>query len=369
MTETLLKVDNLTKHFARGSGLLGGASGGVVRAVEDVSFQVFKGETLGLVGESGSGKSTTGRLILRLLEATQGRVSFQGRDVFALSKPEMRQLRRQMQIVFQDPYGAFNPRMTVGQIIGEALLLRGIKGRDQGREVARFLDMVQMPSNIGGRYPHEFSGGQRQRIGIARALAVEPSFVVADEPVSALDVSTQAEIVNLLLDLQRDLNLTMLFISHDLSVVRVLCDRVAVLFGGRILELASGASLFQNPLQPYTQELLAAVPIPDPARAKRKPFSAPQAAPLSTDVNIETAPPDAKPAEAAQSDVGCPYAGRCPHTMPICVAQMPALIDYAPHLGEQAPHLAACHWVEQKAVSGQLSAVSNGGALDLKANR
>jgi oligopeptide transport system ATP-binding protein len=266
--QPLVQVQDLTKHFASKSGL-GGGSGNVVKAVDGVSFSINPGEVLGLVGESGSGKSTTGRLILRLLEPTSGKVTFDGKDVVSMGKTELRALRRKMQIVFQDPYGAFNPRMTVGAIVGEALELRGINGAQRQKEVGRFLEMVQMPAAIASRYPHEFSGGQRQRIGIARALAVEPTFIVADEPVSALDVSTQAEIVNLLLDLQKSLNLTMLFISHDLSVVRVLCDRVAVMSNGKLVEMAASDQLFASPQQEYTKELLAAVPIPDPARAKR----------------------------------------------------------------------------------------------------
>lgn len=265
----LIQVENLTKHFPAKSGLSGNAIG-VVKAVDGVSFDIAPGEVLGLVGESGSGKSTTGRLILRLLEPTAGRVSFAGKDVFSLPKNEMRELRKQMQIVFQDPYGAFNPRLTVGNIIGEALELRGIAGASRAREVGKWLEIVQMPASVANRYPHEFSGGQRQRIGIARALAVEPKFIVADEPVSALDVSTQAEIVNLLLDLQKRLNLTMLFISHDLSVVRVLCDRVAVMQNGVLVEVAASEQLFKAPQQEYTRELLAAVPVPDPARARRR---------------------------------------------------------------------------------------------------
>ena len=247
-----------------------GQNSGVVKAVDDVSFDIFPGEVLGLVGESGSGKSTTGRLILRLLEATSGRVTYDGRSVFGLSKTDVRELRKQMQIVFQDPYGAFNPRMTVGAIIGEALELRGVGGGENRRsDIGHFLEMVQMPASVASRYPHEFSGGQRQRIGIARALAVEPKFIVADEPVSALDVSTQAEIVNLLLDLQSRLNLTMLFISHDLSVVKVLCDRVAVMQHGKLVEVGDSKQIFGAPQMDYTRELLAAVPIPDPARARR----------------------------------------------------------------------------------------------------
>jgi ABC-type oligopeptide transport system ATPase subunit len=265
----LIRVENLTKEFPRQSGMFGDAQS-VVRAVSNVSFDIAPGEVLGLVGESGSGKSTTGRLMLRLIEPTAGKVLYNGQNVFRLPKAEMRNLRREMQIVFQDPYGAFNPRMTVGAIIGEALQLRGISNRqERAKEVGRFLEIVQMPSSIQTRYPHEFSGGQRQRIGIARALAVEPKFIVADEPVSALDVSTQAEIVNLLLDLQTRLNLTMLFISHDLSVVKVLCDRVAVMRKGEIVEIATSEKLFANPEHEYTRELLSAIPIPDPKRARR----------------------------------------------------------------------------------------------------
>ena len=264
MSEPLLRIENLTKHFPKQSGVWGDRKD-VVRAVDDVSFDIATGETLGLVGESGSGKSTTGRCILRLIEATSGRCSFAGRDVFSLPKNELRALRREMQIVFQDPYGAFNPRMTVGQIIGEALELRDVRSREARQAaIAEYLEMVQMPRGVANRYPHEFSGGQRQRIGIARALAVNPKFIVADEPLSALDVSTQAEIVNLLLDLQQRLRLTVLFISHDLSVVRVLCDRVAVMNQGRIVEIGPASHIFVQPQHDYTRELLSAIPIPDP---------------------------------------------------------------------------------------------------------
>jgi oligopeptide/dipeptide ABC transporter ATP-binding protein len=291
------------------------------------------------VGESGSGKSTTGRLLLRLIEPTTGACRFRGRNLFELRPGEVRALRREMQIVFQDPYGAFNPRMTIGRIIGEGLELRGLRDyRQRDAEVARLLELVQLPPEVRSRYPHEFSGGQRQRLGIARALAVEPHFIVADEPVSALDVSTQAEIVNLLLDLQARLGLTMLFISHDLSVVRVLADRIAVMYGGKILELAPTRALFDNPLQPYTRELLAAVPLPDPERAHRAPRPRPA---QPTDETAEAAAPTA-------DATGCPYADRCPHTMEICRTTMPPLIDYGPRLGEPAPHWAACHWTEQQ---------------------
>lgn len=331
-TDNLIEVQDLRKEFpARGGAFAGGRA--VTRAVNSVSFTIRQAETLGLVGESGSGKSTTGRLLLRLIEPTDGRCLFAGRDVFNLPKHELRELRKEMQIVFQDPYGAFNPRMAVNRIIGEGLELRGIRShRQRDSEVSRLLETVALPTDVGRRYPHEFSGGQRQRLGIARALAVEPRFLVADEPVSALDVSTQAEIVNLLLDLQKRLGLTMLFISHDLSVVRVMSDRVAVMFAGVILELATTRSLFANPLQPYTRELLAAVPAPDPERSRRE----------------AAAPRDTRAEAAKVSPSGCPFAGRCPHTMDICTREMPHLIDFAPRLGETEPHWAACHWTDQQ---------------------
>lgn len=312
-----------------------GKSDDVVRAVEGVSFTIDEGETLGLVGESGSGKSTTGRMLLRLIEPTGGKCRYRDIDVFSLTKKELRGLRRDMQIVFQDPYGAFNPRMTVTQIIGEGLDLRGIHGgKERDAEVSRLLELVHLPPEVRNRYPHEFSGGQRQRIGIARALAVEPHFLVADEPVSALDVSTQAEIVNLLLELQAKLKLTMLFISHDLSVIRVMSDRVAVMFAGRILEMATSESIFRNPLQPYTQELLAAIPQPDPELARRVTPTSGKAA--------------AGDIASHASETGCPYAARCSFAMDVCRTSMPSLIDYAERLGESEPHMAACHWTEKQ---------------------
>jgi len=334
--DILVEVRDLRKEFpARGGAFSGGR--GVTKAVNGISFAVRRGETLGLVGESGSGKSTTGRLLLRLIEPTAGACLFEGRDVFHLSREELRELRREMQIVFQDPYGAFNPRMTVSRVIGEGLEMRGIRSqRQRDAEVSRLLEMVALPPDVGGRYPHEFSGGQRQRLGIARALSVNPRFLVADEPVSALDVSTQAEVVNLLLDLQARLDLTMLFISHDLSVVRVMSDRVAVMFAGRILELAPTRALFEHPLQPYTRELLAAVPVPDPARARREP----------------AAPRDVRAEAAGLSPSGCPFAARCPNTMDVCRHEMPPLADYAPGLGEAQAHWAACHWTAQQAPAG-----------------
>ena len=344
MQGNLIEVLDLHKEFPVRSGIAG-RSRGVTRAVNGISFEIRKGETLGLVGESGSGKSTTGRLLLRLIEPTAGACLFEGQNVYELDRPEMRRLRREMQIVFQDPYGAFNPRMTVGRIIGEGLELRGVTDPvERDAEVARLLELVNLPPSAARRYPHEFSGGQRQRIGIARSLAVEPSFLVADEPVSALDVSTQAEVINLLLELQSRLGLTMLFISHDLSVVRVMSDRVAVMFAGKIMEMATTQSLFAHPLHPYTRELLAAVPEPDPKHARR-------AAAAPRDTRAESA--------AAMQEAGCPFAARCPHVMDTCRVEMPPLVDYAPRLGENErggealsrsePHWAACHWTAQQA--------------------
>ncbi len=337
--ENLIEVTELRKEFPARHGMIGRARG-VTKAVNGISFNIRKGETLGLVGESGSGKSTTGRLLLRLIEPTSGGFRYDGQDVFGLSKAELRDIRRKMQIVFQDPYGAFNPRMTVSQIIGEGLELRGITGsKERDREVARLLELVNLPAEVSRRYPHEFSGGQRQRIGVARALAVEPSFLVADEPVSALDVSTQAEVVNLFLELQQRLRLTMLFISHDLSVVRVMSDRIAVMFAGKIMELGTTQSLFDHPLHPYTHELLAAIPQPDPKRA-RKTASVPR------DAKAESA--GAALAAAAE---GCPFAARCPHVMDVCRAEMPPLADYSARLNEPHPHWAACHWTELQPVT------------------
>jgi oligopeptide/dipeptide ABC transporter ATP-binding protein len=317
---------------------MGAGRAGSIRAVDGISFTVRDGETLGLVGESGSGKSTTGRLMLRLLEPTAGRCTFRGRNIYELHKRELRELRREMQIVFQDPYGAFNPRMTIGAIIGEALELRGMRSpRERDAEVIRLLEMVQLPGAVRTRFPHEFSGGQRQRIGIARALAVEPRFLVADEPVSALDVSTQAEVVNLLLDLQERLSLTMLFISHDLSVVRVVSDRVAVMFSGKIMEMAPTEALFRNPMHPYTQELLTAVPVPDPERAQREPRQR-----IEEGVRADVTP--AGPHEGT----ACPYVERCARAMEICHREMAPLVDLAPRLGEAEPHWVACHWATQE---------------------
>jgi ABC-type oligopeptide transport system ATPase subunit len=265
---SLLAVSRLVKRFTRG-GILRRAS--PVTAVDDVSFAIDEGETFGLVGESGSGKTTTGRCILRLVEPTSGSVSFRGRDVLALSGPDLRRARRDMQIVFQDPYSSLNPRMRARQIVEEPLVIHGLGSREERRgRVAELFGLVGLDPGHLDRYPHQFSGGQRQRIGLARALALSPSFLVLDEPVSALDVSIQAQVVNLLADLQRQLKLTYLFIAHDLRLVRHICSRVAVMRQGRIVELAPAAALFEGARHPYTRALLSAIPVPDPDRRRHR---------------------------------------------------------------------------------------------------
>ena len=265
----LLEVRNLVKEFGRTRGLF--RKGAVVRAVNDVSFHIEQGETFGLVGESGSGKTTTGRCILRLIEPTSGEVRFNGEDVLAFSRSRLRAARRDMQIVFQDPYSSLNPRMRVGTIVEEPLIIHGIGSKDERRRrVAELFDLVGLDAAQSTRYPHQFSGGQRQRIGLARALALNPSLIIADEPVSALDVSVQAQVINLLMDLQDRLKLTYLFIAHDLRLVRHICSRVAVMYLGRIVEMGPTERLFAAPAHPYTRALLSAIPIPDPKAERQR---------------------------------------------------------------------------------------------------
>ena len=309
MTENLIDVRNLTKHFPVGAGLFGvGAE--VVRAVDGVSFSIRKGETFGLVGESGCGKSTTGRCILRLIEPTSGEVYYQGDNLLAAGSNELRRLRRDMQIIFQDPYSSLNPRMTVGQIIEEPLTIHRIaEKRERRARVDELLRLVGLEPEHAGRYPHEFSGGQRQRIGIARALALNPSFIVCDEPVSALDVSVQAQVVNLLQDLQERLGLTYLFISHGLSVVEHISTRVGIMYLGKLVEVASSNEIFQNALHPYTRALLSAIPVPDPDYRRERVH-------LPGDVPTAIAPPS-----------GCRFRTRCPIAEPRCAQEEPQFVE------------------------------------------
>jgi peptide/nickel transport system ATP-binding protein len=313
MTEQpLLEVNNLVKYFPIRGGLLSRVVANV-KAVSDISFKIAKGEVLGLVGESGSGKTTAGRALLRLIEPTSGEVKFNGVDVVKLSKTEMREYRKQMQIIFQDPFASLNPRMTVGDIIGEALLIHNLaKGQARVDRVADLLRRVGLSPDHMRRYPHEFSGGQRQRIGIARALAVDPKFIVADEPVSALDVSIQAQVVNLLEDLQRDLDLTVLFIAHDLGVVEYICDRVAVMYLGKIMEVAPSRELYTNPKHPYTEALLSAAPIPDPTIKRERII-------LEGDIPSPINPPS-----------GCVFRTRCRYKITECEHTIPELKEVAP---------------------------------------
>jgi oligopeptide transport system ATP-binding protein len=323
--EVLLHVDDLMMHFPIYRGVFQ-RQVGAVRAVDGVSFDVKQGETLGLVGESGCGKSTTGRTILQLYKPTAGTVIFDGTDLVKLKGEQLRQMRRKMQMIFQDPYASLNPRMTVAQLVGEPLMVHNVAtGAEIQERVEHLLELVNLNPAFASRYPHEFSGGQRQRIGVARALALQPSFIICDEPISALDVSIQAQVVNLLEELQEQFNLTYLFIAHDLSMVKHISDRVAVMYLGVIVELASRDELYSKPLHPYTQALLSAVPIPDPvADAKRKRVI------LQGDVPSPANPPS-----------GCRFRTRCPIAEAVCAESRPEFREIRPG------HFVACFFAER----------------------
>ena len=316
----LLKVKNLHKSF-KVSANRPGAEKQLLKAVDGISFELMPGETLGLVGESGCGKSTTGKLILRLIEADSGEIHFDGKPVTGISHRELTPLRRDMQMIFQDPFSSLNPRMRVGEIIGEPLIVHGLaKGNDVREQVIALMNKVGLNANQYDRYPHEFSGGQRQRIGIARTLAIRPRLVVADEPVSALDLSIQAQIVNLLSDLQEEFGLTYLFISHDLGIIEHVCNRVAVMYLGRIVEIATAQELYRQPCHPYTEALLNAVPIPDPEKQRDKQL-------LGGEIPSPINPPG-----------GCHFHPRCPYAQDICRQEYPELIERI------EGHRSACHF-------------------------
>jgi len=320
----LLRVENLVKHFPITKGILIQKQVGAVHAVDGVSFNILQGETLGLVGESGCGKTTTGRAILQLHKPTSGHVFFEGEDLVTMRAESLRRMRRKMQMIFQDPYASLNPRMTVGEIVGEPLIIHNLASKKEAEErVQQLLRLVGLNPSYSNRYPHEFSGGQRQRIGVARALALQPSLIICDEPISALDVSIQAQVVNLLEDLQEQFNLTYLFIAHDLSMVRHISTRVAVMYLGVIVELAARDELYTNPLHPYTQALLSAVPIPDPVAEEVR-----QRIILQGDVPSPVNPPS-----------GCRFRTRCPLAAKICAEVKPEFREVSPG------HFVACHMV------------------------
>jgi oligopeptide/dipeptide ABC transporter ATP-binding protein len=317
--EYLLTVNDLKVHFPIKKGLLS-KTVGYVYAVDGVSFALKKGETIGLVGESGCGKTTTGLAILKLIESTGGKIIFQEKDVSQLTKPQLRTLKKEMQIIFQDPYSSLNPRMTVNQIINDPLEIHGVfPGSERKERIAYLLKKVGLTPEQGRRYPHEFSGGQRQRIGIARALALNPRLIIGDEPVSALDVSIQAQIINLLIELQGEFDLSYIIIAHDLAVVEHICDRIAVMYLGKIAEMASYKNLYTHAKHPYTQALLSAIPVPDPKTSKQRMI-------LKGDVPSPINPPS-----------GCHFHPRCPHRMDICDKDEPVISD----LGDD--HHVACH--------------------------
>lgn len=319
MTETLIKAEDLKVHFPIRKGLLSRVVGHVF-AVDGIDLELHKGETLGIVGESGCGKSTAGLAAMRLINPTGGVVRWKGRDMGEMSPAELRALRKEMQLIFQDPYSSLNPRMTVDQILSNPMNVHGMyTGRERRDRLAFLLETVGMSPDQGRRYPHEFSGGQRQRLGIARALALDPSVIIGDEPVSALDVSIQAQIINLLMDLKREFELSLMIISHDLAVVEYLCDRIVVMYLGKVMEKGSYAEIYTNPKHPYTQALLSAVPVPDPRRKKQRQI-------LVGDVPSPITPPS-----------GCRFHTRCPQAMDICSREIPAIRDFGDG------HQAACH--------------------------
>ncbi|CAM4044058.1 ABC transporter ATP-binding protein [Mesobacillus thioparans] len=319
MAEVLLKVDGLKKYFPITGGVLGKQTG-AVKAVDNISFWVNKGETLGLVGESGCGKSTTGRMLMRLINPTEGQVVFEGKDLVSLSDNEMRKARKDMQMVFQDPFASLNPRHTVEKILEEPLIVHGIGTKKERKQMVKdMLEVVGLSSYHAKRYPHQFSGGQRQRIGIARALMTRPKLIIADEPVSALDVSIQSQVLNLLEDLQKEFQLTYIFIAHDLGVVKHISDRVGVMYLGRLVEITDADKLYEKPLHPYTRALLSAVPIPDPDIKREGEL-------LTGDLPSPSNPPK-----------GCAFHTRCKECMEICKTDRPELREIEPG------HFAACH--------------------------
>jgi oligopeptide transport system ATP-binding protein len=322
--EILLQVNNLVKHFPIIRGIIG-RKVGAVKAVDGISFNIPRGKTLGLVGESGSGKTTVGRTLLRLMEPTSGESNFEGKDIFKMKPSELRILRRDMQIIFQDPFGSLNPRLPISDIIGEPLLVHGMgTKKEREKRVAELMEVVGLRPEYLRRYPHEFSGGQRQRIGIARALAMNPKFIVCDEPVSALDVSIQSQVINLLQELQEHFNLTYLFIAHDLAVVKHMSDRVAVMYLGKMMESGMNEDFFSNPLHPYTQALLSAVPVPDPDIKKQRII-------LEGDIPSPINPPS-----------GCVFHTRCRYAFDPCDKIKPEATDVGNN------HIVWCHLISQK---------------------